>query len=418
MGLYVQTYAKLPRKKLFQKLIEDRLVAAAKEWVEQIGLKGFFKLYEKTASKVMFDFYPLNERLIFEIDNQNISFGIKTSTAGAGYHVRIIELLDWLETKLNLKWEWQLSGGESGDETNYAISRDFDNLRAQHFEQIIGIMNHVLSEMASYDSLLIYVKPDLNIDFSGMAGPKGFVEKGLLDRFATDDRDAIVELWQEFTLWDVPEIDDNFWISTLTGLLWTEYRWREAFENAHDAYINSLIKICLNKISKENLPQKIKDAVSEFELTQTDEISPETQGVGYYKRDLTTHIFVNWKIKTPGYFYTHDENDGQTVVFHFDNTEIRSTSLTVGTNVNEFTWPQDYSDSETINSDKYSYRINRELETDKRQVFHASAFAVAKRNDGNLAVLMVTVTTTNEETALPTLQDYMKNRYIFVEQEG
>jgi hypothetical protein len=419
MGLYIQTYAPLPKFKKWpwskSTPLSEQIKNEAQNWAKSFGITDLFYNYETTATLSHFTFYPLNESLRFEIDKSNVSIGLKTSSVGAGYHAAFIDLCEYLENKVGLKWNWQLSGQESGDETGYAISKNFENLQAQHFEQAATILNHVFSN-EDLNGVSVHIHPGLTHDHdeNKIIGPRGYIDFMTLSEYQEGEPYEIKTVTDKLFSWQNKNIDEKFWIETLEALLWQEFPWRAA-TNSHEMYIEKCINSCLEKITQESLPSDLKIAIQEFKLHSQKDLAPIPTGIGYKKRTLYTDISGPWRCSIPGYFKITFESENSTCLFNFDEIAYRVSSLVVERkdDKQENLWPEFLEDSLEFNRKNFSYRLPAELDNEGEGWYHGMGIGMTPISNKMQHMIMFSVTAKSEEIVFNHLRDQFENGIHF-----
>lgn len=420
MGIYVQTYAKTPRRKNWPwaKSLAHRITEEARIWSQSLGIEDLFREFATEESLSHFTFYPLNESLRFEVEAGQVSIGLKTSSVGAGYHAAFIDLCDHLESRLGLEWQWNLSNGESGDETSYVTKRDFSNLKALHFEQGMALLNHI-SGMENYGGLLVNCDTDLIHNHNNIAGPRGYITQKDIELFVEDQPTDIYSVTEKLFTWPNQEIDQTFWLYTLEGLLWHEASWRP-LDTENDRQTFRTIKKIAEKLSHSKIPQHLSEAIAEYENIANSRVEPNPDGVGYKKRRLQKDVIGPWKASIPGYYWQSLEDENTTCVFYHDHVSLRFSSLSFkhpdGKDISiDQNWPESLSDYPTHQADKFVYRIPDEPEVTDDGWWFAMGSALAKTSSGHISMLNFSVTIDEKNKAISQLSDYFKSGIIFSE---
>lgn len=417
MGLYVQTWSKKPKSKLFKKPLQERLVKEARGWAENKGLGELFHVFQTSPKLCSFTFYPLNESLRFEIDNDIVSIGLKTSAVGAGYHAAVIDLCDFLEARLGFKWNWRLSDGSSGDETNYAVDWEFNILKSAHFEQTINIMNYF--DGGNRFGILVNCDLALFHKHDRIAGPKGYLNESLVENYFEHDESAASEIWKKLTLWNSLDLDQEFWLNTLESLLWTEFCWRPSV-NDYEAYIEHAINECLQQIDNIESRRGLSEAVKEFHVHRSKQLAIEPKGVGYKKRNLEMKLPGPWKVFCPGYFVESIEDNGGTICLSYLGQVMRgsSSALTVEEHANDtFQWPSMYSEYEELEADKFTYKIQNNADDIGDGWFYGLGLGVSPIVDGKRHLLMFSITSQDKTNLIKILRLYFSRNLKFVESQ-
>jgi hypothetical protein len=417
MGLYIQTYAAKPKGKKWpwSKSLSKQITVEAENWAVGKGIGNLFYSFETTPTLSHFTYFPLNESLRFEIDENQVSIGVKTSSVGAGYHAAFVDLCDHLEIKLGLKWNWMLSGQESGDETDYAVSKNFKNLQGQHFEQAVAILNHVFSENMQH-GICVHVDTDLIHNHNKIAGPRGYIEPISLSDFQNAEPEEIKAIAEKLLTWQEYEIDSKFWRETLEGLLWHEFSWRVS-GNSYEDYIESSIKFCQSKLAEDEIPDDLSKALNEFKFYSENVEAPHEEGIGYKKRRLFTDITGPWRCSIPGYFVLSIEDNNSTCNFTFDEIVCRGSSVNMELKdgSEDFNWPKDLLNSQEIRRDKFVYRLPTPvaLENEDENWYYGMGMGVTPNIKNKRFLVMFSVTAKNQDVVSTELQRQFETGIAF-----
>src|SRR5262249_51718623 len=68
---------------------------------------------------VLISIYPSAGDIRFHIGGGEVQFDAKTSIAGPGYHVAVVDMCDHLREELGIDWKWPAGA----DDTDYVINR-------------------------------------------------------------------------------------------------------------------------------------------------------------------------------------------------------------------------------------------------------------------------------------------------------
>lgn len=408
MGLYIQTYALRPKLKKwpFRQSLSKQIESESRKWANDYGIGPLFFTYELTPVLSHFTFYPLNESLRFEIDDQRVSIGVKTSSAGAGYHVAFIDLCDHLEKTLKLKWRWKLSGCDGGDETGYAVSRDFSALQDQHLKQAAHILNWCFSEKVLKD-MCIHVRPELAHKHEKIAGPRGYIEVIELSEYEVMSSADIEELAKKILTWQDSKVDEIFWLNTLEAILWHEYKWRNAYDE-YEHYIESCLNFCIDNLPASGVSKEIQKAIEEYKSTSRGLTEPEIRGIGYRKRRLYTDISDPWRCSIPGYFVASMQDDNATSVFTHGDIVLRGSSMSVDVKdgYDGISWPKYLAGSNEFRRDDFVYRLSEpvSLEGEDEGWLFALGMGITPPNENRVNIVTFSVTATNKDVVIQELE--------------
>ena len=416
MGIYVQTYAARPKKKFFAKPLEVRIVNSARAWSTEKGLSPLFHVFEVSPSIVKFTFYPLNEPLFFEISEVQVSIGLKTSAVGAGYHAAFIDLCDHLGDDLGLDWQWQLSGNQSGDETEYAVRRDFENLREQHVDQIKGIANFILDNENIWGGI-VNCSTVLIHDLEDIIGPRGYLSRPLLESYSLNDGNAFLEIQNKLLLWNDRETNVTFWNALLEGLFWCEYPWRP-FVNSYESYIESCIEAAIKNGDGSTHSNELSDAVRSFRNTQSGATEYSNPGIGYLKKRLRRNLTGAWVCHVPGYLIESWDEESSTVEFCYNGLELRGSSMTISYTEGQdetLSWPDTLENSEEKIGDGFVYKLPSEIDKHDDDSFFGLGIGIGPKVDDQRSMVMFSVTGTSPEIVRAELEEQFRSGIRYLE---
>jgi hypothetical protein len=386
VGIYVQGYGTFPASA--PDGIAERLIACARSWAAERGLCDLFygAEYETVA---WLSFYPAAGGVEFELGPDHVSFGVKTSTAGPGYHAALIDLCDHLQGQLGIEWRW-----ESGaDQTNYAVDRNFAELYETFLDQVFEFCEFHRDNVRPGETYAINLPEGWMADgYDGVATPLGPVPaRYFLDVLdVPDDAEALAK--RIFPWWG-EAIDEEFWLSALCAILWTEVQWRAARtpweRHVHKAVLT--LGARLGNAIGAPLRQAL-DELSSLSKNGDDFIAPAPEGIGFLRRKRAFFLPGFWRINLPGYYI--EQIEGNTLCLWFGDEEIRGTSFTVTPRKgDEFAWAGDLSSQPIHDGNGYIYRYDSapKPSTHSTGFFDATAEFQTRDADGNVQLLILSL---------------------------
>ena len=99
---------------------------------------------ERSENGLHVRLHPGEEDVLFTAVKGRIEVQAKTSSAGPGYHVMLVELLEEVGGRTGVAWSWEGRGDGEGDTTGYHEHRDFGKLRQAMLEWLATVADQLL----------------------------------------------------------------------------------------------------------------------------------------------------------------------------------------------------------------------------------------------------------------------------------
>ncbi|MEC7291456.1 MAG: hypothetical protein VXW22_15335, partial [Pseudomonadota bacterium] len=304
MGIDAQAFSKeLPKRFFGRARGKDALRAierAAKAWSEANEFGPLFRSELQSERSLNCAFIPLADWIRFDLSNDGVAVGFRSSTAGPGYHAAVITMLDHLANELHLSWDWGGVGEMCTDETGYAVSRNIEDLQSEMLRFFQVLMESAAEHDQNGSSLCIPY--GLGQDRDEVSCPLGPRPKDWpASVVSANESELVAEAMGFFPWWNM-ERDHRFWENMLVGTLWQNAQWRAPVTEEEK---NTIVAIAhMNeKLRAFELPlnPKIQLAVDELaQAVQSDE-PPGPQGIGYRRGFIDHNPFPGWNISLPGY---------------------------------------------------------------------------------------------------------------------
>lgn len=424
MGIYIQGYGTLTSPtptnlasrltnvassltRQAPKNLASRLIDVARRWSADQGLQDLFYASSSDAG-VWLTFYPPAGGIEFDVEGYGISFGTKTSIAGPGYHAAIVELCDRLQSELEIAWRW----GSGGDETGFALDRDFEALQDAFLDQAAAFGEFHRDQVGIAEGHAVNLPEGLAVDcFRDVATPLGPVRNQLFLDAPDSSEDAEALARQIFPWWS-KALDQEFWMNTLRALLWTEVQWRAA-RTPWESHVRQAA-LALGARCGSSLDKDLARAVDELAELSGDPESfaiPAAEGVGYKRRKRAFLLPGPWRINLPGYYIELDEDDGSTTCLWYENEEIRGSSFTIQTDdAAANIWSAELEGEPDRKGKGCTFRIqpHPSPSEDSPGYFNGLAEFVARDREGNVRLLVVSVYDA-EENLTPRLVEIAEN---------
>ncbi len=402
MGIDVQAFTRRRPKKLFgQMSAPDTLKAidtAARDWAQTNELGPFFRSATQDGTLYVW-IYALTEALEFRASGEGLSLGVRTSNGGPGYHAAIIDLLDALGQKLGVNWDYG-SAADCGDETGFALSRDFSDLQRAHTHFFQSIMNICADSAQNGSTQLAVCLPvglSAGID-QGIATPLGILPiERAFETAEMNDADLSMAAAEFFPWWPKAR-EPLFWRSTLRGLLWTMIAWRPV-HTEDDAYFVAAARHARDKVrlTSGGLPADLEEACRDFEHALANGAAlpvRATDAIGYRRRTISHNVFRGWWIELPGTLIEESLDDGGAVQFYDDDTAMRLSSLLIDApagSAEPVKWLDDFEDLPGDILPHAELRLQPPPPPDEDGLIHQFGI-VMHTYDGGASMLLCTIT--------------------------
>jgi hypothetical protein len=279
--------------------------------------------------------HPAAENLQLEPDRGGgVVCSAKTSTCGPGFHIHLVELLERAGEKLGLKWT--ASGNRYQDETGYWTERSLERLQREMAGWLRRVAAMVI-EQTDATGLMINMSlgfPLPNSSDHFALTPMGPRTREWFELAAKSDEDALRLAPSFFPWWDSGCTGD-FWRGLGLVMSWCDLTWtirqddgeRTNYEVVRQAFRKA------EQAGARGLPQ---EEIAEIDaLLRANENTPLPQpdsrvsGIGYRRWRLQLPLTGHWFVALPGYYFTADEDDGQTTVYWYGDRTVRGSSLTL-----------------------------------------------------------------------------------------
>ena len=275
--------------------------------------------------------HPAEEPVEFHYAGDgSLDVSAKTSSAGPGYHARVVEFLDFLGSRLGVDMEWRDGEEEAADETGYHEHRDFERLQLDMAELLQAIARQILGEEDAANfclSLPLEMSPRTN---HYAASPLGFWSREWFERISSCDGQEALALAAEYFPWWSEERDSRFWLNCGSVLCWVDLPWhRPSDEQEIKQYRRALQ--CFSRARTLDpgmtLPEREIAEIEEILKDGDWDRVPQREGMGFRRHALRCDLTGNWTVELPGYFHQGSEEDGKTLVYWFGGRTLRGSSI-------------------------------------------------------------------------------------------
>jgi hypothetical protein len=260
--------------------------------------------------------HPAEEPVeVFWESGDKLRFSARTSSAGPGYHVFLVDLLKQLATSLRLQWQAETDPEEPGDETDYFESGGVADVMRSMDEWLQAVLRrlHELGGGCQY----------LSMPLSPVVAELGSIltQVGPRDRAWAAGGAKKPSLAHDF--WPWPEVGKTgrYWLGKALVEMWMNVRWREPVSEAETRLAE---KVCswldFAYELDPNLPMPWREWA---ELLDDHDLQSKYEGhirpaattvsgplIGYRRHDLGEELAGGWRVQIPGSLYSEYDNDG------------------------------------------------------------------------------------------------------------
>jgi hypothetical protein len=326
VGIYVRSKPLAERKALE---LRTALLEAAPSAFDDSELNGEVRVFS-TDDKGWIRFLVGEEDVELCVADERLKCSAKTSSLGPGYHAFLVKWLKSMDSALGIGWDWQ--DKEYRDETGYALDADFANLKNEMIRQLRGIAGKLL-ENPDYT----HIRLNVTLDFPQVLGDYfalsqlGYFSREWFERLYNADEAEAALLSPGFYAWWNDGLDADFWRRYGLLRMWTVVRWN-CPANGEDAQACRFTLRCFERARALkpdiDLPEREIAELEEL-LVDAEDVVPNKTGIGFFRNEMLHAIGEEWTLKLPGYYHTDMEDQGQTVVYWFQDRTVRITTLAV-----------------------------------------------------------------------------------------
>lgn len=308
------------------------LAEAAETLATERGIGLFHNSYE-ADSRLYLELYPQAEPIEFFADDGHIVVWAKTSTAGPGYHIFLIEFLEELGRRCGLAWIFDDEQREYADEAEYLPERDIETVHSWFARWLMLITDDLLMRDSTKGfrlSLSKNMQPEAK-EFA--CSPLGYWPRSYFEELSTKSGRDLVQHACAFFPWWNAELDADFWRNTGISMLWTDVRWHPPTDQAELDSI-ALPLSCFENATRIEPNIRLPEPEIAFLLQLLDYEGdsppvPSPNGIGFWRGLMAFSVTGHWIIEVPGYYYNDAENDRHTAVIWHCALTIRGSSMTL-----------------------------------------------------------------------------------------
>ena len=342
MGLGLFTRAERRNKSIFdqpQSLIgQAELLDAFQSAVENTPLAPLAASAPRDDGADGFIFYlhPAEEPVFLELDGEHVILSAKTSSAGPGYHAFLISVLDDLEARLGLSWQWNEDGSDDEyvDETGYVNSRDFVELQHEMAAFVQGLFSFLTKEIQAKGGSNFRVSMpaefDVENDDDETLTPLGPLSNEEIAKGDEVSEDVLQMTARSYFPWWEEGFGASFYRGLALNALWMLISWSSPADEDERDRMRQVLDWCEKAATlgaNPPLPASAAEELHRLSVSQEPPRLPAKAGVGYRRRFIRRQLTGYWSISVPGALNELVGNGGETVTFWNSELEVRGSSL-------------------------------------------------------------------------------------------
>jgi hypothetical protein len=333
MGLGVYVEASLPgewRRKAKRGKVVEELEECCRAAIDDALLRRLarFRPGEDGGSLDVW-LHPATEPIEFRVDGDLLVCSAKTSPAGPGYHVYVVELLERMATKGGIEWRWTDDDGETGDECSYHESRSFEGVH----EEMLRWLRGLASSLGESDIEEVCISLPFGFSPKGpgsICTPLGPLDLTWPRQVLEASESQLEAIGAAFFPWWGRELDARSWMQYGMAVAWVDITWHApASDDEVWAYEAALAAF---DQARSLDPGMARPDIEMAEMRRCrsaeagDPRAPNPAGIGYRRGLMRWALPGDWTIELPGYWY--EELDENGTVLWFGDRTIRVTTFT------------------------------------------------------------------------------------------
>jgi hypothetical protein len=323
MGYMLQVKAPVKKGLLsFSRITADQVAAAIFDGIKGTPLEPLASREKLEGNLFLITMHPAGDRLYVEEVRGRVEVEAKTSVLGPGYHAFLVSILESVQARLGLHWEWN-------DESGYVLDRDFGRLQANMAGFLKDLGGALLKagetdEQAAGSSILM--DPDCEFEAYGdeILAPLGPLSVRELRRWQSLNEAEIDRVAAGFYPWWDQSFDGGFYRGLALYALWNDIRWAYPLDPKEVELAKRTLHWC-----KEAVNRGVVDAA--FQPSVIAEISsvimaegprlhfPKKGGIGYRRRTVQKRYGDGWTLAFPASLGERIEHKDRAPIYVLEN---------------------------------------------------------------------------------------------------
>ena len=243
MNVEFLLYAKFDNKRVIPN--RDRLFKAIVSSLNEVSINPLVMMSEysiiENENTLIYSFHPTSDPMYFEYKDDTLFVTVSAGTFGAGYHKFVINVLDRIERRLDIKFE---ESEEYKDPSGYFTERDFKKLKKFFIDSLTDyskmLLEHHEKGFGNFMIAMPYDYPIIEKEFFALS-TLGYWGKTWFTDFvnaAEEDKEKFAE---DFFIWNEEEMDAHFWFKSLISLIWLYFPFREIIDDKEKKLYKEII---------------------------------------------------------------------------------------------------------------------------------------------------------------------------------
>lgn len=315
--------------------------AAYTEGTPLADLTSFSELWNH-APGFSIALHPAEEGVDFRFEGAEVIVSAKTSSAGPGYHVFAIGLLEHLTKQLQLAWQFGMGDDEYLDETNYIHHRDFARLQSC-FAEFMGQLFRICLERDGDESHRMQLAMPLNYGVrlpdsecpGGALTQLGPLSRDELDRGGNGTEQDRHELAKRYFSWWERGFGADFFSKLAISDMWMWQPWTTPTDDMERRQMNRVLDWVDSARSKDpsySLPDISITELRKLARSTVEPILARHGPIGYRRYPFSRQLTGHWSVTVPGCLRELPSDDVGTVAYGVSNFEVYGSSFTIGLN--------------------------------------------------------------------------------------
>lgn len=267
--------------------------------------------------------HPAAGPVIFRASEDALTAQGDTSSAGPGYHAWLVDLLQDMDWRTGISWDWT-----NADDTQYQKHRDFARLREQMADALTSeaaaLLN--LAETNPGATLPLLMPAGASLPVEGFAAaPMGHWSQGWLKALATAQGEQALNAAAEFfAAWDDRDCA-RYWLGRGMASAWLTMRWVSPASEEEEALYKATLG-CFARAREIDpdiaLPEEEAKEIWTLLNDGGEDGPPAPWGTGF-RRVATIRRFGNgWRANIPGFYLRETPHGLDVTVFSFGASSI------------------------------------------------------------------------------------------------
>lgn len=309
-------------------------------YVEGTPLAGLTSFNELWNGEPGFSFalHPAEEGIDFKFAGTEVFASAKTSSAGPGYHVFAIGLLEHLAKRLQLAWQLGTGDDEFQDETGYYQHRDFKKLKMQ-FADFMGQLFRICLEKRGDGYARMHLAMPMHFGVQlpddeypgGALTQLGPLSREELERGGTGTKEDQLALAKRYFCWWEEGFGADFFSKLALNDMWMWQHWTAPVDESERRGMNRAlgwIDTAQKKDSSLQLPDLAIAELRKLARTTSEPALAQRGSTGYRRYPFSRPLTGHWSVTAPGCLREIASDDGGTVTYGVSNFQVQGSSLT------------------------------------------------------------------------------------------